>query len=378
TPSAPTSTMPLPTFGSFFLPGPTEVRPEILAALTRPMIAHRGRGFEELFARIEAGLRDVFLSARPVYVAACSASGMMEGAIRCAPAGRVLALVNGAFSERFAKIARACARDTDTLEVPWGGTFDMSEVESRLAAGGYAVVTVVHSETSTGVLTDVRTVTELAHRHGAMCLVDSVSGIAGAELRFDEWGLDFVLTGSQKALALPPGLAFAAASSEFVERARQVPDRGLYFDVVEYEAYAAKNQTPATPALSLLYALEAQLGDILREGIDRRWERHEVMRDATAAWLNRARLRLDLDLEILAPEGARSPTVTTITLPPQLTSAEVVHAVSRRGFTIGSGYGKLRETTFRIGHMGDHTIDSLRPCLAECEDALRDVGGHRW
>jgi aspartate aminotransferase-like enzyme len=365
-------------FGTFFLPGPTEVRPEILAVMTRPMIPHRGRDFEELFARIEAGLRDVFLTARPVYVSTSSASGLMEGAIRNAPAGPVLALVNGAFSARFAKIAAACARDTESLEVPWGATFDLDDVERRLAARSFAAVTVVHSETSTGALTDVRAVTELAHRYGALCIVDSVTGVAGAELRFDAWGLDFALTGSQKALALPPGLALGVASTEFLARARAVPNRGLYFDVVEFEEFAAKNQTPATPAISLLYALEAQLADILREGIDRRWERHEAMRDATVAWLKRAVTRVDLDVAILAPEGARSPTITTMTLPEGLKSADVVHAVARRGFTIGGGYGKLKDTTIRIGHMGDHTLETLRPCLAECEDALRDVGGKRW
>ena len=365
-------------FGTFFLPGPTEVRPEILAAMTRPMMPHRGPEFEELFARIEVGLRDVFLTARPVYVSTSSASGLMEGAIRNAPAGPVLALVNGAFAARFAKIAAACARETDVLQVPWGSTFDLDDVERQLATRKFAAVTVVHSETSTGVLTDVRAVTELAHRYGALCIVDSVTGIAGAELRFDEWGLDFVLTGSQKALALPPGLALGVASTEFLARARTATDRGLYFDVVEFEEFAAKNQTPATPALSLLYALEAQLSDILREGIDRRWERHDAMRDATAAWLKRAVTRVDLEVEILAPEGARSPTVTAITLPDGLKSADVVRAVARRGFTIGGGYGKLKDSTIRIGHMGDHTIETLRPCLAECEDALRDVGGKRW
>jgi len=205
-----------------------------------------------------------------------------------------------------------------------------------------------------------------------------VSGIGGAELRFDEWGLDFVLTGSQKALALPPGLAFGIASSEFVRRARGVSDRGLYFDVVEFEEFAAKNQTPATPAISLLYALEAQLADVLREGIDRRWERHNAMRDATAAWLKRAITRVDLEIDILAPEGQRSPTVSAITLPEGLKSADVVQAIARRGFTVGSGYGKLKDSTIRIGHMGDHTLETLRACLAECEDALRDVGGRKW
>jgi aspartate aminotransferase-like enzyme len=346
--------------------------------MTRPMMAHRGRAFEELFARLEVGLRDVFLTARPVYISTSSASGLMEGAVRNAPAGPILALVNGAFSSRFAKIAKACARDTDVMEVRWGETFDLREVERRLGARRYAAVTVVHSETSTGVLTDVRAISELAHRNGALCIVDSVTGIAGAELRFDEWGFDYVLTGSQKALALPPGLAFGVASAEFVRRAREVTDRGLYFDVVEFEEFAAKNQTPATPALSLLYALDAQLADILREGIERRWERHAAMRDATAAWLKRAVARVDLDIEILAPEGARSPTITTITLPEGVKSADVVNAVARRGYVIGGGYGKLKDTTIRIGHMGDHTVETLRGCLAECEDALRDVAGIKW
>ena len=151
-------------FGTFFLPGPTEVRPEVLAAMTRPMMPHRGRDFEELFARIEAGLRDVFLTARPVYIVASSASGLMEGAIRNTPPGRILSLVNGAFADRFAKIARACARDVDVLAVPFGKTFDLAEVERTLAAREYVAVTVVHSETSTGVLTDVRAVSEIAHR----------------------------------------------------------------------------------------------------------------------------------------------------------------------------------------------------------------------
>lgn len=342
------------------------------------MMAHRGRAFEELFARLEAGLRDVFLTARPVYISTSSASGLMEGAIRNTPGGPILSLVNGAFSARFAKIAKACARDVDTIEAPWGETCDLDDVDRRLGSRRYAAVTVVHSETSTGALTDVRSVSELAHHHGALSIVDSVSGVGGAELRFDAWGLDYVLTGSQKAMALPPGLAFGVASAEFVRRAREVPDRGLYFDVVEFEEFAAKNQTPATPALSLLYALDAQLADVLREGIERRWERHAAMRDATVAWLKRAVTRVDLDISILAPDEGRSPTVTTITLPQNLKSSDVVNAVARRGFVIGSGYGKLKDTTIRIGHMGDHSLETLRPCLAECEDAMRDVGGIKW
>ncbi len=358
-------------FGTFFLPGPTEVRPEILAALSGPMIAHRGRAFEELFARLEAGLRDVFLTARPVYIATASATGMMEAAIRNAPEGPILGLVNGAFSARFANIAQACSREVDVHSVPWGATFDLGAVEALLSAKRYAAVTVVHSETSTGVLSDVRTLTELAHRHGALCLVDSVTGVAGAELRFDEWQMDFVLTGSQKALALPPGLAFAVASAEYVQRAKAVADRGIYFDIVEYDAFAAKNQTPSTPALPLLYALDAQLADISREGIEMRWARHESMRDSTIEWVEQT----GSGLSVLAPEGARSPTVTTVALPEELSGPAVVKAVAKRGYVIGGGYGKLKETSIRIGHMGDHTVATLRMCLDECGSAITELLG---
>src|SRR5262249_28914675 len=159
-----------------------------------------------------------------------------------------------------------------------------------------AALTVAHSETSTGVLTDVRAITELAHRFGAMALVDSVSAAGGAELTVDAWGLDFVLTGSQKALALPAGLAFAVASRELVDRAKTWKNRGFYFDVLQYESFAAKNQTPSTPATSLLYALEAQMGDIGREGIERRWERHHAMRDATLEWVRAAADRIGVEL----------------------------------------------------------------------------------
>jgi len=356
-------------FGTFFLPGPTEVRPEVLAAMVRPMIAHRGKAFEALYQRLQEGLRAVFRTTRPVLVSTSSASGLMEMAVRCAPEGPILALVNGAFSERFAAIARGCQREVDVLEVPWGATFDLDDVARRLAARRYSALTVVHSETSTGVLTDVRAVAALARRHGAFCVVDSVTGIAGAPLETDAWGLDFVLTGSQKALALPPGLAFGVASEDFVQRARAVPGRGLYLDVVEMTEFALRHQTPQTPALPLLYALDAQLERLLGEGLEARWARHEAMRARTARWVERCAAH-GLPLGILAPEGARSPTVTAVTLPTGVDGGDVVRGVEARGYVIGGGYGKLRARTVRIGHMGDHTLESLEGCLGVVEAAL--------
>jgi len=360
-------------FGTFYVPGPTEIRPEILEQMTRPMMGHRGRAFEAMFARIEAGLRDVLLTSRPVYIGATSATGFMEMAIRNAAPGRILALVNGGFSERFAAVAESCGREVDRVIVPWGQTFDMNVVEGALGAKQYAAVTVAHSETSTGVLTDVRTVAQLAHRHGALALVDSVSGAGGAELMVDAWQLDFLLTGSQKALALPAGLAFAVASSEYMERARTATNRGFYFDILQYDKYAEKNQTPSTPATSLLYALEAQMGDIGREGIERRWERHLQMQEATINWVTEVSSRRGVDLGIIAPQGSRSPTVTVISLPEGLRGPEVTEAIKAKGLTIGGGYGQLKDSTIRIGHMGDHTVEGIRRCLQITEVAIAEL-----
>ena len=358
------------TQGTFFFPGPTEVRAEVLAAMTRPMIAHRGAAFESMYATLQSALKPIFGTTRPVYVSSSSATGLMESAVRCAPVGRVLSIVNGAFSARFAAIAKACGREMDVLEVPYGEIATLDMVEEALGKQRYAAVTVAHSETSTGALHDVRGITLLARAAGAVCLIDSVTGIGGAELRFDEWELDFALTGSQKALALPAGLAFAAATPAFIESAKNTPGRGLYFDLVEFDTYGAKNQTPNTPAISLFFAAEVQLPAIVAEGMSARWARHRAMAEQTYEWVGTLREKHGDAFGILAREGHRTPTVTSVTIPSTFTASTLVKAVAERGFTIGNGYGKNRETTFRIGHMGDHVPERLGLCLQACTDAI--------
>jgi len=356
-------------FGTFFVPGPTEVRPEVLQAMTRPMIGHRGSVFREMFHRIQAGLRVVFATEQPVLIATSSATGLMEAAIRNAPPGRVLALVNGGFSERFAHIAAMCGRSVDRYEVPWGCVHDASEVAVRVRQGRHSTVTVVHSETSTGVLSDVRAISDAAHRSGAVCCIDSVSGLRGAELRFDAWGLDYVLTGSQKALALPPGLAFAVASPAFLAGGVR-EGRGVYFDLAEMVAAAARDETPNTPALPIYYALAAQIDAVVGEGMEAAWARHTAMAHVTAQWVRDVRVSTQLDLSIVAPEGNRSPTVSAIALPPGLTPEVVIRGAARRGYTLGSGYGKLKSNTIRIGHMGDHTVEGVTRCLHAVAEVL--------
>ena len=359
------------SFGTFFLPGPTEVREQVMAAMMGPMIPHRGSEFEQLFERLQQGLRPVFKTERPVYISSSSETGMMEGAIRCAPPGRILCLVNGAFSERFAHIASMCGRDVDRYEVAWGQIHTIPQLEERLSIRKYSAITVVHSETSTGALNDVRAVSDCAHRRGIFCLIDSVSGLAGAELHFDEWKLDYVLTGSQKALALPPGLSFAVASSAYVDQANGTQGRGVYFDLVELDAYARRNQTPSTPALSLMYALEVQLQSIAAEGLEARWARHRAMATRTQEWITKISDETGKRLVNIAPLGFQSPTVSAIRLPSDLPADGFTAAVAKRGIVVGSGYGKLKGSTFRIGHMGDHTVETVERCLAACSSVLR-------
>jgi len=264
-----------------------------------------------------------------------------------------------------------CARDVDRYEVAWGQVHTIPQLDERLSMRKYVAITVAHSETSTGALNDVRAISDCAHRHGAVCLVDSVSGFAGAELYFDDWKLDYLLTGSQKALALPPGLSFAVASPAFVDQANGTSARGVYFDLVELDAYARRNQTPSTPALPLFYALEVQLKSIAAEGIEARWTRHKAMAARTQDWLLKIGDKTGKRLVNIAPLGWQSPTVSTIRLPADLPSEAFTAAVAKRGIVIGSGYGKLKSSTFRIGHMGDHTTETVDRCLAACSSVLR-------
>lgn len=356
-------------FGRFFLPGPTEVHPDVLAAQDRPIISHRGPEVKALMKELQAGLEVVFCTSRPVFISTSSATGLMEAAVRNAGRTRILSLVNGAFSQRFADIARSCGFEVDTVDVAWGEAHDPEQVAERLERGSYDAVTMAHSETSTGVLNDVRALAEVIRRHeDTLVLVDSVSGFGAAELRPDDWGIDFLLTGSQKAFALPPGLAFGVASERMMARSAVAPRKGYYFDLESFAKSQEKNQSPSTPAISVLYSTQVQLERMKAEGIEARWQRHTEMADATYAWVD-AMIDRGVEMKILAPEGYRSPGVTAITAPEGMTGPDVTSGVTERGWVIGGGYGKLKESTFRIGHMGDHTLDELNGLL----DVLTEV-----
>lgn len=361
-----------PEFGRFFLPGPTEVHPDVLAAQAQPMIGHRGPAIQELLGRIEDGLKPVFQTERSVVISTSSATGLMEAAVRngVPPGGKVLCLVNGGFSERFSDIVEMCGRVADRWDLAWGGAHSPDELAARLGQDEYHAVTLSHSETSTGALQDLEAIAKVvADDPSVLLLVDSVTGIGGVRTLTDDWEIDFILTGSQKALALPPGLAFAVASEGMLERAVRIPDRGWYFDLDELYDQLEDRQTPATPAVSLLYALDLQLSRIAAEGIEARWERHLAMQQRTFDWIGE-KAEAGMEIGVLATEGHRSPTVTCVSLPGGGNAGAVVKEMESRGWVIGGGYGRLKDSTIRIGHMGDHTVAELDALLAVLDEVL--------
>jgi predicted phosphoserine aminotransferase len=355
-----------PAFGRFFLPGPTDVHPDVLAAMRRPMIGHRSAAMEELLRGMAPALGALFRTGRPVLIGTASATGFMEMAVRNGVRRRALSLVNGAFGERFANLVTAAGKECVRLDVPLGCAVEPDMLRDALRRTPVDAVTLVHSETSTGVLQDLEGLAAAAREFDdVLVLADAVTSLAGSPVEPERWRLDFTFTGSQKALALPPGLALGVASERMLERAKTLPGRGLYFDLVGFNQVMSKFQATNTPAISLLYALDVQLARIEAEGgVEARWRRHDAMRRRVEAWSD------GRGMEYVPREGRRSWTVSCLKLPEGRSAKAVVGALQGRGWTIGSGYGALKDTTIRIGHMGDHTVAALDELLALLEDAL--------
>lgn len=351
-----------------FLPGPTEARPEVLEAQAARLIGHRSPEIHALLDSIQPRLRRLFQTDHRVYVSTSSATGLFEAAARNGIAGRALCCVNGAFSGRWAEVVAANGKPHDRLEVEWGEPITPELVDEALAEKAYDAVTVVHNETSTAVTSPVGEIAEAvrARAPDATIMVDTVSSLGGISVPVDEWDLDVCLTGGQKCLALPPGLAFAAVSDRALEKARAVPHRGWYFDWHVFERYLQRSETPTTPAITLLYALDVQLDRILDEGLEARFQRHTDMARHVREWaLER--------FGILARDGYRSDTVTAVenTRGVDVTAMNA-YLAEHHDMVVSNGYGKIKDVTFRIGHMGDHTVDEMRALTAAIDAFLNE------
>ena len=353
----------------YFVPGPAFVREGVREAMTREIVPHRSPSFLDLYGRLGPRLEQVFRTAGDVLVATSSSTFVMEAALISTVDSEVLNLTCGAFSERWHAIARCLGKHADRVSAPWGEAIDPDVVRSALRRKRYEAVTVVHNETSTGVMNPLQEIARVVREESdALVLVDAVSSLAGAPVETDAWGLDLVLAGTQKALALPPGLTVFSLSERAADRAAGIKHRGFYTDLLRYRDKHRSGGTITTPAVPIVYALDLQLEHILAEGMENRWQRHRRMAERAAQWVETVRG------EVVAAADARSWTVTCLKPPIGVSAPSLRQRCGEKGWTIGGGYGDWKSSTVRIGHMGDvqmKDLEALIEVLEECMIELR-------
>ena len=352
-----------------FIPGPVDIAPETYEAMCHGMIGHRGGDFEALYASIQPGLKEILGTKRPVYLSTSSAWGVMEGAIRNLVQTKVLNLCCGAFSDKWYDVAQRCGKDAEKIQVEWGQPIDPDAVRTKLSEGGFDTVTMVHNETSTGVLNDLAGIASVVKEFpNVILVVDTVSSLSAVPINMDDLGIDVVLAGVQKALALPPGLAVFAISEAALERASQTEGRGYYFDFVEFEKNAVKNNTPSTPAVSLMYALKQKVDSIMAEGLEARFARHAKLNDMIHQWAEKH------GFKNFAPEGFQSKTLTALdNQDGKLDVAGFIKALrAKHNVLINGGYGKIKGITFRISNMGNETEQSIQELIDQLDDVIVD------
>ena len=354
-------------FGQSFIPGPVDVHPEVLEATLQPYYFTFNEKMQGLLASMQPALRAMFGTSQTIFLSASAASGLMEAAVRSGVRNRVLAVVGGYFGEMFARIAEACGKEVIRAVVPPGHTLEPDLLARFLEGPEVDAVTLVHSESSTGALAPLPELARVVRaRNDTVLLVDAVTSIGAMPMEMDNWGIDFLLTGSQKALALPPGMAMGAASPRLVARAESLHDRGFFLSATHLLNAARRNFPLTTPALPVIHALHRQLQRIEASGgLPARFARHQAMQAMLAEWAESR-----TDLAILADRSHRSPTVTALELRNGRPASEVVKALEARNWLVTTGLAPMVEKVIRIGHMGDLEPEHLRRLLQQLEAVL--------
>jgi len=342
------------------IPGPTEVSQEILREQTHPLIGHRSKEFQQLYAGIKEKLTRFFQLPADCKPTVTTASGALWFDIvgRSIVKNKALICANGAFSERFGKTIQACGKNTDFLQVEWGKVVKPDMIAEKLETGQYDTLTVCHNESSTGARTPIKDIGKLIRKDypNVIYAIDSVSAMAGDKTLPKEIGCDIIFASTQKCFALPPGLAVALVNDRALERAEQVPNRGAYTDLVELFEFEKKDQTPSTPNIPLFYALNKRMDLLLDETYDKVYQRHKDMAEHTQKWANK-------HFTLFPEKGYESITVSCIKNTLGKNIKQLNEKLAEKGFTIGNGYGKLKEQTFRIGHMGEWNTNSVKQVL---------------
>ena len=350
-----------------FTPGPVEVSAETLAAFSRPMIGHRGEDFKNLYRDVHPKLQTLFGTRQSVFLSTSSAWGVMEASIRNLVDRGVLCCMCGAFSDKWLDVARRCGKNAEPLQVEWGKHIDQKNVDRELASGKFDTVTLIHNETSTGVTNPLPEICcTLAKYPDVALIVDTVSSFSAMKIDMDALGIDVMLTGAQKALALPPGFSLFSVSEKAFARAEKQKDRGYYFDFLEFRKQQAEWMTPSTPSIGHIFALQSKLDEIFEEGLQARFDRHAKTNAVVHDWVRKS------GFEFFAEEGFRSKTLTCV----KNNKGIDVLAFAKRlreehHLVIDPGYGKLRGKTFRLSNMGDETEKTVSQLLGCVDDVLK-------
>jgi len=348
-----------------FIPGPTEVFPDVLLQQAKPLIGHRPKEFTALFTGIVDKLQKFHTTKQWPAVITASGTIFMDITGRAIVKERALCCVNGAFSKRCAEAVRDCGKEIEILEVEWGKAIKPEMILEKLDSGKFDTVTVCHNETSTGVRNPIYEIGKAIKKDHpeVMYVIDSVSAMGGDKVEPEKIQCDMIYASTQKAYALPPGLAIGFVSDEAIKRAAEVPHRGKYTDIKAiYDYYMKKKQTPSTPNISLLYALDYQLDKMLEETAEGRYQRHLDMAKWTQGWANK-------HFEMFPEKGYESLTVSTIKNTLGKSVADLNKELAKRHFMISNGYGaQLKEKTFRIGHMGEWTVPDIKEVCGHIEE----------
>src|SRR6059036_871679 len=360
------STFPMTTHDKLFIPGPVEVSEKTWAAFSRPMIGHRGEDFKNLYRAVHPGLQRLFGTKQPVFLSTSSAWGVMEASIRNLVDRGVLCCMCGAFSDKWLDVAKRCGKHAEPLQVDWGKHIDHKDVDRQLASGKFDTVTLIHSETSTGVMNSLEEICSILPKYPEVAvIVDTVSSFSAVKIDMDALGIDVMLTGAQKALALPPGFSLFSVSEKAFARAEKIPNRGFYFDFLEFKKQQAEWMTPSTPSIGHMHALQSKLKEIFSETLPARFARHARTNALVHDWV------LKRDFEFFAEENFRSLTLTCVKNNRGIDVTKLVRDLrEKHHLVIDGGYGKIKGQSFRLSNMGDETEDTVAHLLARLDDCL--------
>ncbi len=351
-----------------YIPGPINVSEKTYKAMATAIMGHRMPEFAELAGNVIPRMQQLFYTKDPVFLSTSSSWGIMEGSLRNVTQKAVLNCGNGAFSDKWYDVAKRCGKDAEFLQFDWGKPVDPEAVDKALSTGKFDSITIIHNETSTGTMTDIAAVMEVVRKYPeVISIVDTVSSFSTLPIKKDELGIDVMVTGSQKALACPPGLSFLSVSDKAMERASKTEGRGYYFDFLEFKKFFDKNQTPSTPVISLIFAINSKLDDIFAEGVENRYARHAANNKLVREW------GYNHGFKLFPEEKYGSVALNCFANNLEIDIAGVNSELKKRyNMAIDGGYGKLKGKTFRISNMGDETQESMKELLGNLDTILAE------